>query len=666
MTASVIDSLLVELKLDKKSYDTGYLAAYKEQKKFVEATQAGNKQVVASNKAVENSFHSLKLEAAAAIAIFFGATGIKEWIANLTTGQAALGRLSQNLNISAARLDAWGTVAEEMGDKASDTLGALQTVASGIAEATIKGHSALTDVARANGVSLVDARGKLLGNEDILLRFSARMQQLPRQQAIALANMAGLGGISNELLLGPEELSRRLRAAEQLSRATADSTKRAQELEKSWADLMRRFHGIQEEIFSRLEPTLERVGNKLAAWVERVDWDRLIDRVAAFGKSVDDVVQKFGGWQTVAIALGGVLTLQLLKPLAGVVGLIARLATLGGAGTVVSGLSTAFGSLATALAGINLAAVATVVGAAAAFYSPNTGGVNKKGEQVEDLTDPNAKGARVGTSNADLWNTVLGKPSNYQGGKSQAISLLARRVNVDQVSDDDYQRTMALIWQGKIRPGNGTAGNAEPEPVSAPPSPGAARVSQDPALNAYFGQLEGQYGLPPGLLDRVWAKESSRGANTRTSPKGAKGPFQFTDETAADYGLSPADVKDPRKAGAAAAHYLADLRTQFGGDLTMALAAYNWGPGNLKRQGLANAPAETQDYITLARGLQLGPQGPGAAPVTNQAGNTATTDVHIGQLTVNTAATDARGIARDLGREIRQQGLVYPFNQGVE
>lgn len=665
MTANVIDSLLVELKLDKRSYDAGYADAAKEQKKFVDVTEANNKKLAQSNKAVENSLHSLKLEAAAALAVFFGATGVKEWIANLTTGQAALGRLSQNLGISARRLDAWGTVAEEMGDKASDTLGALQVVASGIAEATIKGHSALTDVARANGVSLVDARGKLLGNEDILLRFSARMAQLPRQQAIALANMAGLGGIANELLLGPDELSKRLKAAEQLSRATEESTKKAAELEKKWADLMRRFQGISEELFARLEPALERIANRFAAWVEKVDWDRLISRLAAIGKEVDNVVQKFGGWQTVAIALGGVLALQLLKPLAGVVGLIGRLATLGAAPTVVSGLTSAFSGLATVLAGINLAAVAGVVGAAAAVYSPNTGGVNKQGEQVEDLTDPAAKLPQAKLTNRALWDKVLGQPSSYPGSRSQAAKLLAQRTYVDEMPDAVIQATQADILMGKVRPGNGTAGYAEPEPVSAPPSQGATRSAQDPALATYFGQLEGQYGLPPGLLDRVWAKESSRATGAVTSSKGAQGPFQFTPETAADYDLVGDDVNDPRKAGAAAARYLARLRTQFGGDLTMALAAYNWGPGNLAKNGLANAPAETQDYITLARGLQLGPQGPGrqTAPTGPM---TQTTDVHIGQLTVTTQATDAHGIARDLGKELRQQGLIYPFNQGTE
>lgn len=40
-----------------------------------------------------------------------------------------------------------------------------------------------------------------------------------------------------------------------------------------------------------------------------------------------------------------------------------------------------------------------------------------------------------------------------------------------------------------------------------------------------------------------------------------------------------------------------DLLKSTGGDLPKALAAYNWGIGNVQRQGIEHAPAETQGYI---------------------------------------------------------------------
>lgn len=123
---------------------------------------------------------------------------------------------------------------------------------------------------------------------------------------------------------------------------------------------------------------------------------------------------------------------------------------------------------------------------------------------------------------------------------------------------------------------------------------------------SYFGDFERQYGLPKGLLARQeWIE--SRGRIGAVSSKGAKGPFQFMDATARQYGLSdPYNLHDSAKA---AAHMMSDLMRRYGGDIRKALAAYNWGMGDAKHPrldaGIAAhgadwerfAPRETQDYI---------------------------------------------------------------------
>jgi soluble lytic murein transglycosylase-like protein len=96
------------------------------------------------------------------------------------------------------------------------------------------------------------------------------------------------------------------------------------------------------------------------------------------------------------------------------------------------------------------------------------------------------------------------------------------------------------------------------------------------------------------LLDAVWAQESGRGRAMRSSA-GARGHFQFMPETARQYGLD--DPDDFGASATAAARFYADLLREFDGDLASALAGYNWGSGNVRKRGLARAPAETRDYI---------------------------------------------------------------------
>lgn len=112
--------------------------------------------------------------------------------------------------------------------------------------------------------------------------------------------------------------------------------------------------------------------------------------------------------------------------------------------------------------------------------------------------------------------------------------------------------------------------------------------------NDLFNKLESQYGLPAGLLDSVWSAESGRGKNMR-SPAGAMGHFQFMPATAKEYGLT--DPSDLTQSATAAARKFSDLKKAYKGDTPKMLAAYNWGNGNLDRNGLDKAPAETRNYI---------------------------------------------------------------------
>jgi len=108
-----------------------------------------------------------------------------------------------------------------------------------------------------------------------------------------------------------------------------------------------------------------------------------------------------------------------------------------------------------------------------------------------------------------------------------------------------------------------------------------------------LSELEDHFGLPKGLLSAVEQQESGGNPNA-VSPAGAIGAFQFLPATAAQYGIDP---KDPDQSAQGAAQMYSDLLKKYNGDLPSALAAYNWGQGNVDNQGLQNAPPETQKYI---------------------------------------------------------------------
>lgn len=114
--------------------------------------------------------------------------------------------------------------------------------------------------------------------------------------------------------------------------------------------------------------------------------------------------------------------------------------------------------------------------------------------------------------------------------------------------------------------------------------------------------IERAFNLPQGALSYVMKKESNgNDPRYQLSPKGAAGPFGLMPDTARELGVK--DRYDLTDSGIGSAQYLAQLRDKYGGNMQVALQAYNWGPGHMDRYLGAQAqgrnpsmPAETAGY----------------------------------------------------------------------
>ena len=127
-------------------------------------------------------------------------------------------------------------------------------------------------------------------------------------------------------------------------------------------------------------------------------------------------------------------------------------------------------------------------------------------------------------------------------------------------------------------------------PPMPAPAPGAA-LSGVPYADL-FTRAGARHGVDPALLAAVASKES--GFDSRAvSPVGAQGLMQFMPATARELGVDPLD---PASAVDGAARYLSDLGRRFGSP-SLALAAYNAGPGAVSRHGGIPPYPETQNYV---------------------------------------------------------------------
>ncbi len=164
------------------------------------------------------------------------------------------------------------------------------------------------------------------------------------------------------------------------------------------------------------------------------------------------------------------------------------------------------------------------------------------------------------------------------------------------------------LWR-RMSKGNALADKAEHPDVQAAIARYARKprffkelaVNAEPYLYHVVSEVE-ERGMPLEIA-LVPALESMFRPHA-TSPNAAVGLWQFTSETARNFGLTRNAGYDGRKdviaSTDAALVYLEKLHRQFDGDWLTALAAYNYGEGNIKRAIERNARAgKPTDYWSL-------------------------------------------------------------------
>lgn len=555
----------------------------------------------------------MRNEVLSLLAIFTAGMGIKNFVESTVQSTAALGRMSQNLDMSAKDLAEWQLAAKNAGGSAQGITKALQDSQQAVAKFKIgQVDEGVQAFLRWGGNAKTDLKD---GNTYLLARARIihSMFQTDPGRARLVAQQMGIDDDSFNLLKQGVDGIQRLRdqqsrLAEEQARASAP----AEALRKKFDSLENTFESIGVRVLTDLMPVFDRLLGwlqQLADWIDQhkndiAKWvDAAVDAFQRFVQWADKAADSVGGWKNVLIALAA---LKVLSMSSGILSLAAAFIQLG---TALSGISTAGVSALPILA--RLLGVASL-----ALHSDNL-------NQGEDdyLKQHGAQPGQTWTGDA----AGDARRAANSGGAFERSKYLMTRLKAAGYTDAQSAGIIgSLLQESRLDPN---------------------------AVN----KKSGAAGIGQWLGSRATAFQEQFGHSLKDSTFGEQVDFMLSELKGSEY------QADRRIRNATTPEQAAAIHSQFYERPGAAEANI------AQRQAYAR---EIYAAVSQSNAAAIASQGLGARDVapapTSFSTSTSSAETNItGPIAIHTQATDAEGIARDFGRAMKYNFSVAQANTGV-
>jgi muramidase (phage lysozyme) len=685
--ATIIDSLAIELGMDATSFEKGMKDVLAGMKKTSDTADRTAKDLEASGKKAAQFFGEIKRQVVGLFAVFTAGKGLSSFVTDIVSSDAAVGRLAKNIGVSTETLSEWQGVAERAGGSAEGMSSTLRNITKQMQDIAITGTpgaQVLQSLAMA-GINISKYFDKATSSSERLLMASDAFSHMDAARAQALG--AGMGydeGTVNVLMQGRQAVMALLAEQQKIGATNEADAKSAQALQAAWRALGQASTDLGRKILTSLSPYIQELS---AALLRLAEW-------AATHRPMVEAM--FIGLAAAVTAFAVVIA----APVAGMAALSAGIGVAIAAIAVlyddwkawISGGESAFGGFWQYFADkwSEVSGVVTpVFESLKALFIDWVNGLRDALDLVVQLFTGNGDDIRK------AWGALTGDLGKYFTDfvgliRNMGPAILAAFKTAWGAAFNWVRGRAKALWDaitgkgGSDSESTSTSGAVTPQSAPSGAPPGSSGPS---ALADLISRGEGDYnsvnlgakgGYKASTADLAHMTVAEVMRAQQSGQFNAAGRYQVIGSTLADavksLGLSGNEMFDQGTQDRIFQQYLiGNKRKEIGdyingksNDIGAALAAASkeWASvadpatGQSHYAGVGNNKASIS-AAEMTQALQ-------AARSQASGGSTSSkTDVQIGSVTVQTQATDAKGIAKDIGSSLKQYAFTANANMGL-
>ena len=676
---NVIDSLVVELGFDASGMAKGRAQIEGILKGVVDVSDRSSKGVEANVKKMDEALEKLGKGALSLFALFTAGRGIKEFIEDITIGNATLGRLSSMIGTTAGALSNFQAAAELGGGSADGMAQSMHNLSQAFSEAQLTGNlgqlgAGLRALQTIPGVGRIEPNRNAEGDldvPDLLKQIAPALQKLSLPKALSIGKMLGVDENTIYVLhQGGEALDDLLAKSKNLSDAQAKDAPLAMERLVAWRNLKQQFETIAIVLLDKLTPAFRFLSDVL---LSVADWGQKFPVIFGLIASaitlklipaIGRLILSFLGFPIAAAAATGAeveltaANVGLASSFVSLSGVIATgfVAAISSAGLVVTSLLAAVGAGAAvvfpALGEAIIALSATLAASPIGLIALGIAAIAAACYALYKLLGP------LG----DLWNSVFGSDKNKDITDKAASATSSPPSDV--ASADAWQAAQMSEARFGI-PAKVTYAQWQLESGSGKNMPAGS--------NNPFG-IKAVAGQPSVTAETT---ENIGGQNVKTMAQFAKyGSLAEAFDAHAKLLANSPKYKNFRDSGydpnALTGIYATD--TNYGNKLNSLIARNNRPASNASARispfGLFNGSLQPAPAPALSLPYSL-QGGASASALSRNAGNfvhtanNSKTDVNVGNVNVYTTGSDANKIANSIKPALERMAFVAPANYGA-